>query len=84
MGQINFAAVSHVSYAIIVAGIAIALLLRILKNRRRQVIERRRNYYCLTSAIPLGIDSIDQNRQDCFVDRTSTGFSSNRDVLNER
>lgn len=74
LDQINFAGAIYVRYALIGFGIVIALLLRIRKNRCQQIVERRRNYRCLTSAIPLGSNSIDHTVQDSHVNGSGTGL----------
>ena len=60
MNEINMALISYAGYALIGAGVVIALLGRRRKNLRRQVVEPvYHSYRCLSVTLPVGGDAGD-------------------------
>lgn len=57
LDQIDIATISPAGYALIGAGVLMALLFRRRKNRHRQAAKGRRDYHCLTATMPLGSDA---------------------------
>ena len=56
LDQIDIATISPAGYALIGAGVLMALLFRMRKYRHRQAAKSQRTYRCLTAAMPLGSD----------------------------
>ena len=64
LDQTTMITTSNIGYALIGAGVAVALIFRMRKNRRRQAAKSRGDYHCLTATMPLGSDAEDDSIQN--------------------
>lgn len=73
LDQTTMITTSNIGYALIGAGVAVALIFRRRKNRRRQAAKSRGDYHCLTATMPLGSDAKDDSIQNGSANGDASG-----------